>query len=471
MNGGTVIHSYSSGNMTCGGGYAHGFIGRDYSGVYIDNYYDSETSGYSDTTFGGTPKTTVQMMSIETFDDNWSIMNVSSKADNFANWTYTWNIVNGSTYPFLSLEHTQSAGPSTINTWNCSSTQRFDNSSCWSLGSVPVAEEDIVFNSTGTGNCNITNNTMPQDLTSFTVESGYTGTIYFNPLFAEGDWTGNSDGNQEWNVTHNINISGGTMRVYGDYLHSTFTGEQGNTSEEGHGQEWRSVNGNISVGSSGFIDGIGLGFPVGISPTGTIASGEAGTHGGRGGGTSSRLPYGNASAPVTLGAGGGEGDGGSGIKLYAVDFLEIDGTVDMSGDQSGSGRRTGAGGSIWLIADNISGKGSINASGAYPTGGTNVGGGGRIKIEYTTYLEYIGSIAVGPGLPNDVSDGGDAGTLTFTDNIWPLNLNITGVVGFLGGDYGEGETINVLGNFSSNDYNIWIYGDCFMDGSSFFYML
>ena len=41
-----------------------------------------------------------------------------------------------------------SAGPPT-NVWSCSSNQNFDNASCWTKASVPVAGEDVFFNGTG----------------------------------------------------------------------------------------------------------------------------------------------------------------------------------------------------------------------------------------------------------------------------------------------------------------------------------
>ncbi|MBR9705083.1 hypothetical protein GOV12_06740, partial [Candidatus Pacearchaeota archaeon] len=168
------------------------------------------------------------------------------------------------------------------NTWNCSSSQNFDNASCWDLGSVPVGEENIVFNASGIGNCNITNNTMPQNLSSFTVDSDYSGTIYFMPLFAVGDWTGNNDGTVLWNVTNDINISGGTMKIYGDYLHISVTGVNGNITDDGHGAEWRSVSGNIIVGESGVIDGVDLGFLTQIGP-GSNGNGDSGaSYGGHG---------------------------------------------------------------------------------------------------------------------------------------------------------------------------------------------
>lgn len=81
-----------------------GFIG-DSTGDTSNNFYDSTVSGYLDTE-GATPKTTAQMQSIETFSA-WDIVAVSQKADGFANHDYIWNIVDGSTYPFLSWEYTE----------------------------------------------------------------------------------------------------------------------------------------------------------------------------------------------------------------------------------------------------------------------------------------------------------------------------------------------------------------------------
>ncbi|MCX6748858.1 MAG: hypothetical protein NT076_04605, partial [Candidatus Pacearchaeota archaeon] len=100
------------------------------------------------------------------------------------------------------------------NTWICTANNLFSNAACWSLGSVPVAGENVIFNGTYRGSCNVTNNTMPQNLNSFTV-ADYSGTIYFEPLFAVGTW-GSWQGSQLWNVTNNINITNGTMKIYGD---------------------------------------------------------------------------------------------------------------------------------------------------------------------------------------------------------------------------------------------------------------
>ncbi|MCH7568404.1 MAG: LamG domain-containing protein, partial [Nanoarchaeota archaeon] len=260
------------------------------------------------------------------------------------------------------------------NNWISGSLQPFDNATAWSLGTVPVTGDNVVFNATGTGDVNITNNTMPQDLNSFLVESGYTGTISFQGLFAVGNWTEGNTGTQFWNVTNNITIANGTMKIYGDYPY--------NITNEGHGQVWNSTSGNITIGSEATLDGVGLGFPVGVGP-GTGSSTQSSAHGGRG---ESYKYYGNFSAPTALGSGGGDaGEGGSGIKLSATSgIILIDGNIFMNGSVGG-GRR-GSGGSIWLRADNITGTGIVSAVGGRSTGvSRSSGGGGRIRFDFNKY--------------------------------------------------------------------------------------
>jgi len=320
------------------------------------------------------------------------------------------------------------------NVWNCTTLQGFDNSGCWSLGRVPQNYDDVVFNGTGIGDVNITNNTMPQYLNSFTVGGNYSGTIHFMPMFAVGSWGSNALGSQEWNVTGDINISNGTMKVYGDYLLNP-AGNYNDT-EEGHGQIWRSLSGNITVGAGVVIDGIGLGFASGFGPGKGSTTWYGGTHGGRGGSQiatseGSKNIYGNATAPTSLGSGGTGNPGGSGIKLYAVDLVQIDGTIDMRGVDLTS--NVGAGGSIWLIADNISGAGVINSQGG--ANDQRGGGGGRIRLEYGSALNFIGTINVGGGASTGGYLGGYGGTLTFTNNTWPGDMNLTADIGLLGGDY------------------------------------
>jgi len=330
-----------------------------------------------------------------------------------------------------------------INTWISASNQLFSNATAWSSGSVPIAGQHVIFNGSGTGDCNITNNTMPQDLNSFTVEDDYTGTIYFAPLFGVGNWTGNNDGSQLWNVTNNITINNGTMKIYGDGYNSSLLGWAGlegmnNITDEGHGQEWRSVSGNISIGSEAVLDGVGLGFVKEIGPApGSYTKGAAG-HGGRGD-SSKLLPYGNASAPTSLGSGSSRGTnscGGSGIKLEANGDILINGIIFMNGTRVGSPANGGAGGSVWLKGNNISGNGMVIADGGRPT---SYGGGGRIRFEFNN-LSYNGKISVEGG---DVGDG-RPGTFSFKygnqEGVFPSSWTLNGTIGLAGGNY------TVLGN-------------------------
>jgi len=353
------------------------------------------------------------------------------------------------------------------NVWNCSAFNRFDTASCWSLGRIPASDDDIIFNGSGTGNVNITNNTMPQSVTSFTVEASYTGTIHFMPLFANGTWTDGSEsysGTQEWNVSSNINISGGTMKVYGDYPY--------NLTGEGHGQEWRSLTGNVSIGSGAILDGIGLGFPLGVGPAVDSDTDYGGTHAGRGADNANGKIYGNATAPTSLGDAGGEAPGGSAIKLRAADTLRIDGAVTMSGAGSDDSLEDegGAGGSIWLVGNAITGSGNLSANGA--TTDFLSGGGGRIRLEYGSSMNYTGVLTTTsgkngyygyiPGDPNGASDG----VVTFTNNTYPGDWVLNGSIGLLGGNYGEGEVLQVRGDFDTHDFNISIYSDCFFDATN-----
>jgi len=97
VNDGTVSNSYSTGSVT-GNEEVGGLVGRNYGTVH-DSFWDIQTSGQS-TSAGGTGKTTAQMKDIATFSDaGWNIVAVAPSETNNA---YTWNIIEGQTYPFLS---------------------------------------------------------------------------------------------------------------------------------------------------------------------------------------------------------------------------------------------------------------------------------------------------------------------------------------------------------------------------------
>jgi len=100
-NRGTVRNSYSTSSVT-GNEDVGGLVGRNYEGTVSNSFWDTETSGQS-TSDGGTGETTEEMQSIVTFSGvGWNINAVANP--NTRNPSYTWNIVDEQTYPFLSWE-------------------------------------------------------------------------------------------------------------------------------------------------------------------------------------------------------------------------------------------------------------------------------------------------------------------------------------------------------------------------------
>ena len=107
-NGGHLIGSYCAGRIS---GYQHvgGLVGYydlaspDYSKRAVaTSFWDRLTSGMEGSD-GGTAKSTSEMQRIATFiGAGWSIVGVADSRQRDVN--YTWNIVDGQTYPFLSWQ-------------------------------------------------------------------------------------------------------------------------------------------------------------------------------------------------------------------------------------------------------------------------------------------------------------------------------------------------------------------------------
>jgi hypothetical protein len=181
---------------------------------------------------------------------------------------------------------------------------------------------------------------------------------------------------------------------------------------------------NVSVASGGSInvDGKGFGRAAGPGPGSSIASkGAGGGYGAIGGASASGAPggtnYGSVTQPVDRGSGGGAGantffggsDGGGAIRLTVAGTLNVDGSLTANGnaglqDDSGGG----AGGSIWVTADVMSGGGIISANGgAGELFGGGGGAGGRIAI-YSRVNTFAGTFAESGGTG---ANAGGNGTL------------------------------------------------------------
>lgn len=88
-NAGTIEYSFSIGTIVDRG---RGFLDNN-TGTVTSNFYDSDTSGQTDTT-GAQPRTTTQMQTLATFA-GWDISTGTGTV---------WGIVDGSSYPYLNWE-------------------------------------------------------------------------------------------------------------------------------------------------------------------------------------------------------------------------------------------------------------------------------------------------------------------------------------------------------------------------------
>jgi hypothetical protein len=173
------------------------------------------------------------------------------------------------------------------------------------------------------------------------------------------------------------------------------------------------VQGNAVVEGTGAVAADARGYPAQTGPgKGGVGGvwadpGSGAGHGGAGGSSWSAaggLVCDSATEPVDFGSGGGDthvapNRGGGAIQLTVEGTLTLDGTVSVNADATtGSYDGGGAGGSIWLSANQLNGNGSITANGqAAGYGGSGSGGGGRIAI-YTGVKEFPGSVAANGGL-------------------------------------------------------------------------
>ncbi len=209
---------------------------------------------------------------------------------------------------------------------------------------------------------------------------------------------------------------------------------------------------NITMDSDSKINASGAGYPGGDSttqngsgPGGSKANQYGTAGGGNGGKGGDSYPIANYAGgtwhnssfePLDLGSGAGYdtyatyvgGSGGGAIKITATNKLIFDGNIDVSGKSPPSNYITGggAGGSIYITTNNITGTGTLTANGGAgggtggfwnPGGG---GGGGRIAVYYNTTnwttTDFNRANAAG-GAPGSASaQPGEVGTLAFIDD-------------------------------------------------------
>lgn len=98
-NGSIISNAYSVGNVTGAGDYVGGLVGINGSASILGCYWDINVSGQI-TSSGGAGLTTIEMKDYSTFN----IWNIGLTTFGETNLSMIWNIINTSTYPFLSWE-------------------------------------------------------------------------------------------------------------------------------------------------------------------------------------------------------------------------------------------------------------------------------------------------------------------------------------------------------------------------------
>ncbi|GEM_PF-3039648 len=182
-----------------------------------------------------------------------------------------------------------------------------------------------------------------------------------------------------------------------------------------------SANGEGYTGGAAASNGNGPGGGTGNADTGGGA-GYAGLGGTKSGGGAGGAAYGSLESPTDLGSGGGGGSGAAGgAGGGAVKINAPSGTVTISGTISADGVAGvcnygggGSGGSIWVIANTLTGSGTVRASGKNCSGtpAATGGSGGRIRLASTTDTSSLTKEAFGDSAASATPARGAAGTIS-----------------------------------------------------------
>lgn len=230
----------------------------------------------------------------------------------------------------------------------------------WSLSHTPTAGEHVLL--TGFSVSNLTwdagVNGLSTNVSSWTQDTHYTGSVFINAPFAA--------------TTPLLTVLGNCAITGGVWRHA------GPTSTE-TSKLYARVNGNMTVASNGSVSAAARGFAATKGP-GYVAGGSA--HGGEGATTNSwKKTYGSVFTPSRWGSGGDSGSyaGGGAIQLEVAGSLALAGTISANGHGDYNDGGAGSGGSILLKAGSLTGSGTISADGGVDDWSGN-GGGGRVAI-------------------------------------------------------------------------------------------
>ncbi len=205
-------------------------------------------------------------------------------------------------------------------------------------------------------------------------------------------------------------VSAGDAELTGHLTGATATVKNGATLRPaaGGGELRMTLTGKLTVEATGTLDVSATGYaggtsshPAGYAPVGVTASGveAGGSHGGRGAMATAGEVYDSVYAPRQGGGGGGfdnhPGGAGGGVVRLDVGELALAGKILALGKEA-CGEGAGAGGTVAVTADVVSGTGTIDATGGRRTCGgiMNPGGGGRVSIVTGTWSGFDPAVQV-----------------------------------------------------------------------------
>ena len=276
--------------------------------------------------------------------------------------------------------------PSGYNVWVAAANGLASEDSNWSAGHSPTASENVLFDGDfSTANCEWDAD-VSATVASWTQNANYTGTVTFDtefPSYANATFP-------LFTIIGDCAILGGKWSCRGNYNNFGATVTTMDTSATA--KRWClnvSVGGAMTIasGTSVNVTGRGYGYPSANAGASQAYGGYA--HGGV------TTPYGSITEPFDPGRGAlSQGDqkkkisaiGGGAVKLTVAGNLTVDGSIVALGTVDNNVvRSAGTGGSIWIVANQISGSGTIDAS-ACPKSqlssdqAVSTGSGGRIAL-------------------------------------------------------------------------------------------
>ncbi|MBI5036176.1 hypothetical protein HZC09_02425 [Candidatus Micrarchaeota archaeon] len=251
----------------------------------------------------------------------------------------------------------------------------------------------------------------------------------------------NNSGNFTMEGNTTLSVSG-SVRVTG--LSTLFFAGYYSSNSDGVGANLSAVNVTVDAGS--FISANSLGYAGGAASSNGSGSGRGllgdcrggggayGGQGGNGGGDAGAVggsAYGSSTAPLDLGSGGAGslsscntgvgGAGGGSIFLNVSGTFTLNGQVVANGGAGSGGGSSGggSGGSIYVVANVLSGSGNFTVNGGNGGDGFGgAGGGGRIAVYFASAGGFSGfeeSSATGGVAGGNGGGAGVNGTIGFFD--------------------------------------------------------